>query len=414
MKIKKGIPLIDQGNKLGFWGGKFGGNFVPETLKKPIEDLEILFNKLKKDKRFITERDEYFKNWIGSPTRFIKLENLTKYVGGAQIWSKVVSDANGGAHKIYNATVHCLLAKRSGKKIIIGDTGAGYAGKMLSMAAKKFGLKCKIFMGSKDIKRQQPNVKAMKKNGAEVIPVYSGSQTLVDAVSECMRFWVANCDTTAMCVGSTVGPAIFVRICGWSTSQISRELKAQLINEFGSVPKKLKLYNCVGGGSSSFGFWNEFMDYDKKQCEFIGVEAGGPSKSKKHAAPLTYGSKIGILHGAAQYVNQNSDGQIEETESISAGLDYPGISPLHCFLKDSKRARYTAASDEEALEAYKIVTKFEKLRPSLEPSHAFYVAIKESKRFSKDTIVIVNSCGDAYKDRGILEKRLGKKYVKSN
>ncbi len=411
MKLKKGIPLIDQCNKLGFWGGKFGGNFVPETLKKPIEDLEILFNKLKKDKKFIAERDKYFKNWIGTPTRFIKLENLTNHIGGAQIWSKVVSDANGGAHKIYNATVHCLLAKRSGKKIICGDTGAGYAGKMLSMAAKKFGLKCKIFMGAKDIARQQPNVKAMKKNGAEVIPVYSGSQTLVDAVSECMRFWVANCDTTAMCVGSTVGPSVFVRICGWSTSQISRELKVQLIDEFGSIPKKVKLYNCVGGGSSSFGFWNEFMDYDKKQFEFIGVEAGGPTESKKHAAPLTYGSKIGILHGAAQYVNQNSDGQIEETESISAGLDYPGISPLHCFLKDAKRARYTAASDEEALDAYKLVTKFEKLRPSLEPCHAFSVAIKDAKKLKRETIVVVNSCGDAYKDRGILEKRLGKKYV---
>ncbi len=414
MKLKKRVPVIDQGNSLGFWGGKFGGNFVPETLKKPIEDLEVLFNKLKKDKKFINERDKYFKNWVGSPTRFIKLENLTNHIGGAQIWSKVVSDANGGAHKIYNATVHCLLAKRSGKKIICGDTGAGYAGKMLSMAAKKFGLKCKIFMGAKDIARQKPNVKAMKKNGAEVIPVYSGSQTLVDAVSECMRFWVANCDTTAMCVGSTVGPAVFVRICGWSTSQISRELKVQLIDEFGAIPKKLKLYNCVGGGSSSFGFWNEFMDYDKRQVEFIGVEAGGPKKSKKHAAPLTYGSKIGILHGAAQYVNQNSDGQIEETESISAGLDYPGISPLHCFLKDTKRARYTAASDEEALTAYKLVTKFEKLRPSLEPSHAFFVALKEAKKLSKNTVVVINSCGDAYKDRGILEERLGKKYVKSN
>ena len=411
MKLKKKIPVIDQGNSLGFWGGKFGGNFVPETLKKPIEDLEILFNKLKKDKKFIAERDKYFQNWVGVPTRFIKLKNITNYIGGAQIWSKVVSDANGGAHKIYNATVHCLLAKRSGKKIICGDTGAGYAGKMLSMAAKKFGLKCKIFMGAKDIARQQPNVKAIKRNGAEVIPVYSGSQTLVDAVSECMRFWVANCDTTAMCVGSTVGPAVFVRICGWSTSQISRELKVQLINEFGSIPRKLKLYNCVGGGSSSFGFWNEFMDYDKKQVEFIGVEAGGPKKSKKHAAPLTYGSKIGILHGAAQYVNQNSDGQIEETESISAGLDYPGISPLHCFLKDTKRARYTAASDEEALRAYKLVTKFDKLRPSLEPSHAFFVALKEAKKLSKDTVVVINSCGDAYKDKGILEKRLGKKYV---
>ena len=414
MKLRKKIPVIDQTDKLGFWGGKFGGNFCAETLKKPIEDLEILFNKLKENKSFIKERDKYFKNWIGVPTRFIKLKNLTNHIGGAQIWSKVVSDANGGAHKIYNATVHCLLAKKSGKKFVIGDTGAGYAGKMLSMAAKKFGLKCKIFMGAKDIQRQQPNVKAMKKNGAEVVPVYSGSQTLVDAVSECMRYWVANCDHAHMAVGSTVGPAIFVRICGWSTSQISRELKSQIIDEFGSIPKKIKLYNCVGGGSSSFGFWNEFMDYDRKQVEFVGVEAGGPAKSKKHAAPLTYGSKIGILHGAAQYVNQNSDGQIEETESISAGLDYPGVSPIHCFLKDVKRARYTAASDEDALEAYKLVTKYENLKPSLEPSHAFSVAMKEARKLTKDTIVIVNSCGDAHKDRAILEKKLGKKNAKFN
>ena len=413
MKLKKKIPLIDQHNKFGMWGDKFGGNFVPETLKKPIKDLELLFAKLRKNKSFITERDRYFKNWIGTPTRFIKLNKLSKHVGGAQIWAKVVSDANGGAHKIYNATVHCLLAKKAGKKFIVGDTGAGYAGKMLSMAAKKFGLKCKIFMGAKDIKRQQPNVKAMKKNGAEVIPVYTGSQTLVDAVSECMRYWVANCDTTAMCVGSTVGPNIFVKICGWSTSQISRELKVQIKKEFGSIPKKLKLYNCVGGGSSSYGFWSNFMDYSKKHIELIGVEAGGPKNSKKHAAPLTYGSKIGILHGAMQYVNQKN-GQIEETESISAGLDYPGVSPLHCFLKDSKRARYTAASDEEALEAYKLVTRFEKLRPSLEPSHAFAVAIKEAKKFSKDTIIVVDSCGDSHKDRIILRAKLGKKYDKFN
>jgi len=411
MKIKKRIQLIDQHDKFGMWGKKFGGNFVPETLKKPIKDLEILFEKLRNNKSFVNERDRYFKNWVGSPTRFIKLENLSHHLKGPEIWAKVVSDANGGAHKIYNATVHCLLAKKAGKKIIVGDTGAGYAGKMLSMAAKKFGLKCKIFMGAKDIKRQQPNVKSMKNNGAEVIPVYTGSLTLVDAVSECMRYWVANCDTTAMCVGSTVGPNVFVKICGWSTSQISRELKIQIKQEFGGIPKKLKLYNCVGGGSSSYGFWSEFMDYKKNQVEFIGVEAGGPKNSKKHAAPLTYGSKIGILHGAAQYVNQNPDGQIEETESISAGLDYPGVSPLHCFLKDTKRARYTAASDEEALEAYKIVTKYENLKPSLEPSHAFSVAIKESKKFSKDTIIVVNSCGDAQKDKNILEARLGKRYV---
>jgi len=408
MKIKKGTPLIDQHDKNGFWGGKFGGNFIPETLKKPIEDLTVLFEKLRKDKQFIRERDYYFKNWVGSPTPFIKLENLTKYLGGAQIWAKVVSEANGGAHKIYNATVHCLITKKAGKKYIVGDTGAGYAGKMLSMAAKKFGLKCKIFMGVKDIKRQKPNWVAMRKNGAEIIPVYSGSQTLVDAVSECMRYWVSNCDTTAMCVGSTVGPNIFVKICGWSTAQISRELEKQIKLEFKKIPKKLKLINCVGGGSSAYGFWSNFIDYDKNQIELVGVEAGGPKKSKLHAAPLSRGAKLGILHGAAAYVCQNTEGQINETESISAGLDYPSVSPMHCLLKDTKRARYTFATDEDALNAYKIVTKYENLNPSLEPCHAFAEAIKIAPKLSKDTVIIVNSCGDAQKDRDILRQRLGK------
>ena len=410
MKIKKNIPLIDQHDKNGLYGGKFGGNYVAETAIQPIKDLSNLFEKLRKDKKFLKKKDFYFKNYIGTPTTFKKLENLTDYLGGAQIWTKVVSEANGGAHKIYNATVHALICKSMGKKYIVGDTGAGYAGKMLSMAAKKFGLKCKIFMGAKDIQRQKPNCDAMRKNGAEIIPVHTGSQTLIDAVSECMRYWVSNCDTTHMCVGSTVGPNIFVKICGWSTSQISKELKDQINIEFGKIPKKLKLYNCVGGGSSSFGFWNEFIKFDKKQVELIGVEAGGPSKSKKHAAPLTYNSKIGVLHGAMQYVVQNKDGQIEETESISAGLDYSGVSPLHCFLKDVKRARYVSATDEDALDAYKLVTKFENLNPSLEPCHAFAIACKESKKLDKESVVIVNSCGDAIKDKFIIRSRLGKKY----
>ncbi|WP_415300256.1 tryptophan synthase subunit beta [Candidatus Pelagibacter sp. Uisw_134_02] len=408
MKLKKKIPLIDQHNKNGFWGGKFGGNFIPETLKKPIEDLTELFEKLRYDKKFLKERDYYFKNYIGSPTSFIKLQNLSDHLGGAHIYAKMVSEANGGAHKIYNATVHCLIAKKAGKKYVVGDTGAGYAGKMLSMAAKKFGLKCRIFMGAKDIKRQRPNVNAMKKNGAEVVPVYSGSQTLVDAVSECMRYWVSNCDNTHMCVGSTVGPNIFVKICGWSTAQISRELKIQIQSEFKQIPRKIKLINCVGGGSSAYGFWSEFIDYDKKQIELIGVEAGGPKNSKLHAAPLTNGAKLGILHGAAAYVCQNKEGQINDTESISAGLDYPGVSPIHCFLKDTKRARYTSATDEDALKAYQLVTRLEKIRPSLEPSHAFAEAIKIAPKLSKDTLIICNSCGDSLKDKDILKARLGK------
>ena len=408
IKLKKKIPLIDQHDKNGFWGGKFGGSFIPETLKKPVEDLTLLFERLRYDKKFLKQRDFYFKNYVGSPTSFIKLENLSRYLGGGQIYAKMVSEANGGAHKIYNATVHALICKMAGKKYIVGDTGAGYAGKMLSMAAKKFGLKCKIFMGAKDMKRQKPNCDAIRKNGAEIVPVYTGSQTLVDAVSECMRYWVSNCDQTHLCVGSTVGPNIFVKICGWSTSQISKELKLQLKLEFTKFPKKIKLINCVGGGSSAYGFWSEFIDYDKKNIELIGVEAGGPKKSKLHAAPLTSGAKLGILHGAAAYVCQNKEGQISNTESISAGLDYPGVSPIHCFLKDTKRARYTSATDEGALNAYKLVTKLEKINPSLEPSHAFAEAIKIAPKLSKNTVIIVNSCGDAKKDRDILKARLGK------
>ena len=404
MKIKKGVPLIDQHDKNFMYGGKFGGNFIPETLKKPIDDLTKLFSKLRNNKNFLKERDFYFKNYVGAPTPFIKLENLTNHLGGAQIYAKVVSEANGGAHKIYNATVHCLIAKKAGKKFIVGDTGAGYAGKMLSMAARKFGLKCKIFMGAKDIKRQRPNVEAMKKNGAKIVPVTTGSQTLVDAVSECMRYWVSNCDTTHMCVGSTVGPNIFIKICAWSTAQISRELILQVKEEFGKIPKKLKLINCVGGGSSAMGFWNEFMNTD---AEFIGVEAGGPAKSKLHAAPLTNNSKIGILHGAAQYVVQNKEGPIGSTESISAGLDYPGISPLHCFLKDTKRAKYTSASDEAALKAYQLVSKLENISPSLEPSHAFAEAIRIAPKLNSSEILIVDSCGDSLKDKDIIIRKLG-------
>ncbi len=407
MKIKKGIPLIDQHDKNGFYGGKFGGNYIAETLKRPIDDLTKLFQKYRKDRNFITERDNLYRNYVGTPTRFIKLENLTNYLGGAQIYAKMVSDANGGAHKIYNAITHAMLCKRANKKYICTDTGAGYNGKMFSMVAKKFGLGCKVFMGKRDIERQKPNCEAIKKNGAEIIQVNSGSKTLVDAVSECIRYWVSNCDKVHMGIGSLVGPNIFVKICGWSTAQISRELKAQLIEEFGEIPRKTKLINCIGGGSSAYGFWSEFVDYKKNHVEFIGVEAGGPKNSKLHAAPLSKNSSIGILHGAAAYCIQDKDGQINQTESISSGLDYPSVSPIHCFLKDSRRARYSSATDEEALNAFKLITELEDISPSLEPSHAFAEAIKIAPRFDESTTVIVNSCGDSLKDIDIIKKRLG-------
>ena len=407
MKLKKGIPLIDQHDKNGFYGGKFGGNYVAETLKKPIDDLKKLFKKYRDDKSFLKEKNNLYKNYVGEPTRLIKLQNLSDYLGGAQIYAKMVSDANGGAHKIYNAITHAMLCKRAKKKYICTDTGAGYNGKMFSMVARKFNLKCKVFMGTRDIERQKPNCDAIRKNGAEIIPVTTGSKTLVDAVSECIRYWVSNCDKVHMGIGSLVGPNIFVKICGWSTSQISKELLIQLKEEFGEIPKKLKLINCVGGGSSAYGFWNEFFDYNKNQVELIGVEAGGPRNSKLHAAPLSKNSKLGILHGAAAYCVQNSDGQIDETESISSGLDYPSVSPIHCFLKDSGRAKYTSATDEEALEAFKLVSDLEEISPSLEPAHAFAEAIKIAPKLDGSTCIVVDSCGDSLKDKDIIKKRLG-------
>ena len=408
IELQKGIPLIDQHDEHGYWGGKFGGSQIAESLNYPIEELTREFEKLRYDEKFIAERDHYFKNFVGAPTPFIKLNNLTKHLGGAQIYCKLVSKATGGAHKAYNAVVHALIAKHLGKTFIGGDTGAGYAGKMLSMVSAHFGLKAKIFMGAKDIERQQINVFSMRSYGAEVVPVTSGSQTLVNAVSECMRWWTAENETAHMCVGSTVGPTIFVKICAWSTAQISREMKKQVIDEFGEIPKDMKLINCVGGGSSAAGFWNEWMDHDN--VELIGVEAGGPEGSKKHAAPLTNSSKLGVLHGSTQYVIQDSDGEIEEPESISAGLDYPGVSPLHCFLKETGRARYTSATDEEAIEAFKLVSRLEGfVSPSLEPAHAFAEAIKIAPKLSNDTVICVDSCGDSAKDAQIIAQRLGYK-----
>ena len=407
MKLKKGIPLIDQHDKNGFYGGKFGGNYVAETLKKPIDDLTKLFENCRKDKNFIKERDNLYKNYVGTPTRFIKLQNLTDYLGGAQIYAKMVSDANGGAHKIYNAITHAMLCKKAKKKYMCTDTGAGYNGKMFSMVAKKFGLGCKVFMGTRYIERQKPNCDAIKNNGAEIIPVNSGSKTLVDAVSECIRYWVSNCDKAHMGIGSLVGPNIFVKICGFSTAQISRELIVQLEEEFGEVPKKLKLINCVGGGSSAYGFWSEFFDYNKKHVELIGVEAGGPKNSKLHAAPLSKNSRIAILHGAAAYCVQDSDGQINETDSCSSGLDYPSTSPIHCYLKDIGRARYSYATDEDAFSAYKLVTQLEEISPSLEPAHSFAEAIKIAPKLDDTNIIVVNSCGDSLKDKDIIKKLLG-------
>ena len=240
----------------------------------------------------------------------------------------------------------------------------------------------------------------MKDAGAEIIPVDTGSATLVDAVSECMRYYVSNCDTTHLAVCSAIVANVFLKICAYSTAQISKELKNQLIEEFGEIPK-MKLVNVIGGGSSAIGFWSEFIDYPKKHVELIGVEA-------KYCAPLTTNAKLAILHGAAQYCLTDKNGQIKETHSISAGLDYPGVSPLHCFLKDTGRARYCSASDEQALAAFKLVTKLEpSVKPSLEPAHCLHEVIRLAPKLNQDEIIIYNNCGHAYKDRKIIKDKIG-------
>jgi tryptophan synthase beta chain len=408
IKLKKGIPLYDQHDKNYMYGGKFGSNYIPETLWKPVEDLTKTFNKLRNDKKFLREKEHYFNEYIGSPTPLVRLTNLSRHLGGAEIWAKDISKAKFGCHKIYSVIVHALICKRSGKKAWSTETGAGYNGKVVAMVGKHFKIPTTVFMGKRDYLRQSPNVNFMKKAGAKVIPVDVGNKSLIESTSESMRYWVANCDKSHLVVGSVVGPNIFQKICAWSVSQISKELKIQIKQTFKKMPKKLKLVSAVGGGSSSYGLWDNFIDDDKKQVELIGIEAEGKRTSKLHSAPLSKNCKLGILHGSAQYVFQNKEGQINSSESISSGLSYSGISSLHCLLKDAKRAKYYSVNDDQVLEAFKIVSKLEdRVSPSLEPLHAYAWVIANAKKFDKSTIIVIGNSGHSYKDKHIIQEELG-------
>ena len=403
MSIKKGVPLYDQADENGFWG-KFGGNYLPEPLLKPADDLHTAFQELRHDKNFLKDLEKLRSEYIGRPTPFFKLENLTKELGGAEIWIKHEAQCHGDSHKLNGAIISCLIAKYRGQTEIIGDTGAGMAGTGLAMAASRLGLKSRVFMGKVDYERQKLNVMRMKTLGCEVVPVTSGSQTLVEAVSETMRYWLANCDTTAICVGSVVGASVFVKLCAFGQHVISREMSSQMMNIFGEIPKAT-LVAAVGGGSSSFGFFCDFIDHD--QISMRGVEAGGPENDDKlHAAPLTNDSPIGILHGAKQYVIQSPDGQIQETSSIAAGLDYPGVSPMHCYLKDEGRVTYTSASDEEAVKGFEILAKTEGIQCSIEPAHAIADICRIAPKMGKDEKIIGLVCGTLSKDAPLLAQRL--------
>ena len=384
--------------------GNFGGRFVSETLMPLILSLEKEYEKAKSDNNFWKEMEFFLKDYVGRPSPLYFSERLTKHFGGAKIYLKRDELNHTGAHKINNVLGQILLAKRMGKKRIIAETGAGQHGVATATVCARFGLKCIVFMGKTDVERQAPNVFRMKLLGADVVSVTSGRGTLKDAMNEALRDWVTNIADTFYCIGTVAGPHPYPTMVRDFQSIIGTETKQQILEKEGRLPDSLVA--CIGGGSNAMGLFFPFLD--DKDVKMFGVEAGGKGVNNKmeHAASLT-GGRPGILHGNRTYLLQDSHGQIIEGHSISAGLDYPGISPLHCFLKDTKRAKYTSASDEDALKAYKLVSKLENISPSLEPSHAFAEAIRLAPKLKSSDVIIVNSCGDSLKDKDIIKQKLG-------
>ncbi len=383
--------------------GKYGGKFVPETLMPALAELENAYADALADTAFQKQFDRLCKDYIGRPTPLYYAAQLSKKAGGATILLKREDLAHTGAHKINNALGQGLLAKRMGKTRIIAETGAGQHGVAAATVCAMLGLECVVYMGSEDIKRQAPNVVRMKLMNAEVRPVNSGSKTLKDAINEAIRDWVSNVQNTHYSLGSVVGPHPYPMIVRDFQAIIGREARAQVMSAYKKLPDYLVA--CVGGGSNSIGLFHPF--YNDKDVKFIGVEAGGKGlKTGKHAATLATG-KVGVLHGTKSYLMEDEHGQIMETHSISAGLDYPGVGPEHSFYKDSGRATYVTVDDNQALEGFKLLCHTEGIIPALESSHAIYYAVKMAKDLSKDKIIIVNLSGRGDKDLGIVTQALG-------
>lgn len=381
--------------------GPFGGKFVPETLMAALAELGKEYSKTKADASFKKELDYYLKEYAGRPTPLYFAQKLTKMVGGAKIYLKREDLLHTGAHKINNTLGQILLAAKMGKSRIIAETGAGQHGVATATVAALFGLKCEIFMGEEDIKRQAINVFKMKLLGAKVNAVSSGSKTLKDAMNEAIRDWVTNVHDTYYVIGSVAGPHPYPMIVRDFQSIIGKETRAQSLKKYGRLPDYIVA--CVGGGSNAMGLFYAFLN-DK--VKFIGVEAAGLGlNTDKHAATLCKGS-VGVLHGSKSYLLQDKDGQIEIAHSISAGLDYPGVGPEHSHLKESGRAQYVAVTDKQALEGFKMLTELEGIIPALESSHAVYHASKLAKRLPKDKIIVVCLSGRGDKDidivRGVL------------
>ncbi|MFP6635546.1 MAG: tryptophan synthase subunit beta [Dehalococcoidia bacterium] len=389
--------------------GDFGGKFVPETLMAALDQLEAAYWEVKEDNDFQDKLTHLLRTYAGRPTALYYAENLSRHVGGARIYLKREDLAHTGAHKINNGLGQALLAQHMGKKRIIAETGAGQHGVASATACAMLGLECIVYMGEEDIRRQSLNVYRMRLLEAEVISVKSGTRTLKDAINEAIRDWVTNVDTTHYLIGSVVGPHPYPMLVRDFQLVIGREARWQILEAAGKLPDYVVA--CVGGGSNAIGTFHPFIE--DESVKLSGAEAGGEGiATDKHSATLSAG-RTGVLHGSMSYLLQDDHGQVRETHSISAGLDYPGVGPEHSYLKDSGRAQYSEVTDAQALEAFHLLCRTEGIIPALESSHAVYLACQLAKELTDDQIVLVCLSGRGDKDIDIVAEASGIELLKS-
>ena len=397
-----GIPAYDYPDARGHFG-PYGGVFVAETLMEPIDELRLAYERYMQDPEFLAELDRDLQHYVGRPSPIYHAERLSRHLGGAQIFLKREDLNHTGAHKVNNTIGQALLAKRMGKKRIIAETGAGQHGVATATVAARLGLECIVYMGEVDVARQAPNVLRMRLLGATVVPVSSGSKTLKDALNEAMRDWVTNVDTTFYIIGTVAGPHPYPAMVRDFQSVIGRESKEQMIAQTGRLPDALVA--CVGGGSNAIGLFYPYIG--DTEVSMYGVEAAGDGiETGRHSAPLTAG-RPGVLHGNRTYLMEDEDGEIIETHSISAGLDYPGVGPEHAWLKDIGRANYVAITDSEAMEGFHTLTRMEGIIPALESSHAVAYAMKLAPTLGKDQQILINLSGRGDKDINTIAAREG-------
>ena len=379
---------------MGGYFGEYGGRFVAETLTHALNELSELYDRAQRDPEFKREFHNDLNHFVGRPTSLYFAERFTGLLGGAKVYLKREDLNHTGAHKICNTVGQALLAKRMGKPRVIAETGAGQHGVATATIAARLGLECDVYMGAEDVRRQSLNVYRMKLMGANVIPVSSGSRTLKDALNEAMRDWVTNVDNTHYIIGTVAGPHPYPMIVRDFASVIGQEARAQMLEREGRLPDTVVA--CVGGGSNAMGIFYPFVN--DSSVSLVGVEAGGNGlQTGEHAAPLNEG-KVGVLHGNRTYLMCDDDGQINETHSISAGLDYPGVGPEHAYLKDIGRATYSSATDVEAMEAFRMMNKSEGILAALETSHALAWVVKNAPEMKESEIILVNLSGRGDKD----------------